>query len=682
VKRLLVQSALLIVTATAGASELIGYTELQTNLPGGRHANVRTMRAMVVNADGSGRRALADGLANEHDAWTQFAGWSPDGKQAIILRGWESPENARWEEDHKTFRFTNEGWLVDTFLLDLATGELTNVTAVDRVSFYNSALFFWPHDSSKLGFTALVDGNSHPFRMNIDGRDKVDLTSESKEFAYGFSSSPDGRRIAYHKSYQVFLADADGSHAVQVQTGQPFNFVPTWSPDGKWVLFLSGEHYHCHPHVVRADGSGLRKLADRGGYRGVVAFLDVPDFHGGSSDTPVWSADGHSIFHTAQVGPNVELFQTWLDGRSERLTRSPTGTLNYHPQPSADGRSLAFGSRRDGIRQLFIMNLNDHSLHPLTNLPRGRAAMWPSWQPAAPAKIPVILDTDIGGDIDDTWALALLLRSPEFDVKLVVSDTGDTEYRSKIIARMLEVAHRTEIPVGVGIRQSTRGGPQAAWVAGYDLARYPGKVYRDGVDAILKTIKESPVPITLICIGAMPNIKAALERSPEITRRVRFVGMHGSVRLGYGGKPRPDPEANVISDVPAAKAVFTASWPMTITPLDTCGLVHLAGENYRKVAASANPLARAVIENYEIWRRAGDPKVKQPATASSVLFDTVAIHLGRSQEWLRMEDLPLVITDDGFTRVDSKGKKVACAMSWTDQAAFERMLVERLTGGR
>ena len=681
-KWLLSKTAFLILTATAGAGELIGYTELQTNIPGSRHANVKTMRAMVVNADGSGRRELAKDLANEPDAWTQFAGWSPDGKQAIILRGWESPDNARWEEEHQTFRFTKEGWLVDTFLLDLATGTLVNLTGVDRVSFYNSGLFFWPDDSSKLGFTALIDGNSHPFHMDRDGRNKLDLTSGSKEFAYGFSSSRDGRRIAYHKSYQVFLADADGSHVMQVQTGHPFNFAPTWSPDGKWVLFVSGEHYNCHPYVVRADGSSLRKLADRGGYRGVVPFLDVPDFHGGSSDTPVWSADGRSVYHTAQAGPNIELFQTWLDGRSERLTNSPYGSQNYHPQPSADGRWLAFGARQQGIRQLQVMNLGDHSVRPITRLPRGKAAMWPHWQPAAAPKIPVILDTDIGGDIDDTWALALLLRSPELDVKLVVSDTGDTEYRSKIIARMLEVAHRTDIPLGVGIRQSTQGGPQSAWVAGYDLARYPGKVFRDGVDAIVRTIKDSPQPVTLICIGAVPNIKAALERSPEIAQRVRFVGMHGSVRLGYGGKPTPDAEANVVSDVAAAKVVFSASWPMTITPLDTCGLVRLSGENYRKVAASTDPLARAVIENYETWRRAGDPKAKEPATASSTLFDTVAIHLAHSHDWLRMEELPIVISDDGFTRIDPKGKRINCAMAWTNQAEFERVLVERLTGGR
>src|SRR5205823_13626414 len=108
------------------------------------------------------------------------------------------------------------------------------------------------------------------------------------------------------------LADADGSHAVKVETGHPFNFVPTWSPDGQWVLFVSGEHYNCHPHIVRADGMGLKKLADRNGYRGVTEFLDVPDFHGGSSDTPVWSADGHSVFYTAKVGNNTELLQITL----------------------------------------------------------------------------------------------------------------------------------------------------------------------------------------------------------------------------------------------------------------------------------------------------------------------------------------------------------------------------------
>ena len=68
-----------------------------------------------------------------------------------------------------------------------------------------------------------------------------------------------------------------------------------------------------------------------------------------------------------------------------------------------------------------------------------------------PRPVPVILDTDIGDDIDDTWALALALKSPELDMKLVVTDYGNTEHRAKIVARVLEVAGRTDIPIGIGI---------------------------------------------------------------------------------------------------------------------------------------------------------------------------------------------------------------------------------------
>src|SRR5438093_1464620 len=88
---------------------LIGYTEFRTDLPGGRHANVRTMRAVVVKGDGSGRSPVSGELAREADTWTQFAGWSPDGKTAIVGRAWQSPENARWEEEHRQFRYTKQG---------------------------------------------------------------------------------------------------------------------------------------------------------------------------------------------------------------------------------------------------------------------------------------------------------------------------------------------------------------------------------------------------------------------------------------------------------------------------------------------------------------------------------------------------------------------------------------------
>lgn len=306
----------------------------------------------------------------------------------------------------------------------------------------------------------------------------------------------------------------------------------------------------------------------------------------------------------------------------------------------------------------------------------------PGAEPAKGArKIPVILDTDIGDDIDDTWALALLLKSPELDLKMVVTDYGKSEYRAKVIAKLLETAKRTDVAVGLGQEGKGEGG-QAKWVADYDLARYPGKVHKDGVGALIETIMTSPEKVTLICIGPAPNIKAALERQPEIATRVRFVGMYGSVYKGYDGAAQPHAEWNVKADPKAAQKVFTAPWPMTITPLDTCGLVRLKGAKFQKVAQSKDPIAQAVIENYRHWASAGKPKPVEKLDASSVLFDTVAVYLAFSQELLNVETLKLRATDDGFTRIDPQGKAIACAVSWKDLGAFEDFLVERLTGGR
>ena len=159
---------------------LIGYTELRTDLPGGRYVNQATMRAVVVKADGTGRRVLGEELTREKGTWTQFYGWSPDGKTAILLRGWESEENGKWEEEHKTFRYSAEGWLYDGYLFDLASGKATNVTGgADRVSHYNVGLGYLPGEPTKLGFLALVNGANRRFRMDLDGKNKREVNKES-----------------------------------------------------------------------------------------------------------------------------------------------------------------------------------------------------------------------------------------------------------------------------------------------------------------------------------------------------------------------------------------------------------------------------------------------------------------------------------------------------------------------
>ena len=379
--------ALLCVLPTTACAEdarpacWIGYTEGRNDLPGGQFANWVTNRACVVRADGTGRRVLAAELTRKPHSWTQFAGWSPDGTVALLGSHWESPGNAAWERRHRTFRMT-EGWLSDTCLLDLATNRITNVTAVDRVSIYNTGLFYLPGGKG-LGFTPLINGVSKPYVMDLDGKNKRDVSGRGTGFAYGYSAAPDGTRISYHENYQIYISRPDGGDKRKVETGNPFNFVPQWSPDGAWLLFVSGEHYNCHPHVVTKDGAGLRKLADRGGYRGVVERLKYPDFHSESSDVPVWSADSRYVFYTAKVGDRVELMRVALDGTVRQLTRSRPGVRHYHLAASPDGKWLLFGSDRSGIMQLYVAKADGTEARPITDVPAGSCAMHGHWQPVA-----------------------------------------------------------------------------------------------------------------------------------------------------------------------------------------------------------------------------------------------------------------------------------------------------------
>jgi inosine-uridine nucleoside N-ribohydrolase len=308
-------------------------------------------------------------------------------------------------------------------------------------------------------------------------------------------------------------------------------------------------------------------------------------------------------------------------------------------------------------------------------LPAARAADAPTARP-----IPVILDTDIGDDIDDSWALALLLKSPELDLKLAVGDYGKSEYRARLLAKFLQRAGRSDVPVALGLDIAPRGaGRQIVWVKDYDLMSYPGQVRADGVQAIIDTIMRSPQPVTLICIGPAPNIAAALKREPRIALHARFVGMDGSVRLGYGGARQPCAEWNVKADPKALQAVFAAPWDITITPLDTCGLVQLTGDKYRRVRDATDRNVADLVANYRLWLAADPASSADTANQhSSTLFDPVAVYLAMHQDLFVMEQLQLRVTDDGFTVIDPQARMVNVAAQWKNLDDYETFLANRL----
>jgi len=330
-----------------------------------------------------------------------------------------------------------------------------------------------------------------------------------------------------------------------------------------------------------------------------------------------------------------------------------------------------------GVVVLFLTLLSCSTTRD--NLPRQEPFCRLEEQPRC-KKTPVVFDTDIGSDIDDTWALCLLLQSPELDVKLITTAVGDTSAKARIVAKFLEAAGRADIPVGIGLAHADKekGHNQDEWVKDYKLSSYPGTVYQDGVQALIDTIMNSSEPIVVIAVGPLSNIAAALQREPRIVEKASFIGMHGSIRRGYGGKATPDAEWNAKFYPEATQKVFTTGWDMTITPLDTCGIVKLKGAKYKKVLESKNPLARAIIENYRVWAKSQGLEETKVDRGSTTLYDTVAIYLAVSTELVEMERLGIRVTDDGYTVIDNTAKKVNCATKWKDLGAFEDFLIQRL----
>jgi hypothetical protein len=159
----------------------------------------------------------------------------------------------------------------------------------------------------------------------------------------------------------------------------------------------------------------------------------------------------------------------------------------------------------------------------------------------APAKTKIILDTDIGDDIDDAFALALALRSPEVEILGITTAWGDTALRARLTQRFLYENGASEIPIAVGIAtRSTAAFSQARWAQ--DGA--PFEKQTDAVEFLLKQAQKNPGEITLVAIGPLTNRSSDRPRSGCISE-IQTSGSDGRFhqarlwRLGLHTRPRP-----------------------------------------------------------------------------------------------------------------------------------------------
>ena len=319
----------------------------------------------------------------------------------------------------------------------------------------------------------------------------------------------------------------------------------------------------------------------------------------------------------------------------------------------------------------------------------GMAVRYGNGQAAPTSRSPVaspqlvILDTDIGDDIDDAFALALALRSPELKILGVTTAFGDTELRARLVSRYLDAAGRSDIPVTAGVETKTdnvltqaayaRQGPRFS-----TLDPLKEWHYLDGVDFLLDQIRRYPGQITLIAIGPLFNVQAAIERDPATFKKLRrVVMMGGSINRGYDGRNGehrpPDTEWNISRDPAGAKALFAAGVPIFMMPLDSTQ-IRLETAKREAIFAHGSPLTDQLTLLYHQWRELNPGHATTPT-----LFDPVAVTYAIRPDLCPASPMRIEVDDKGFTRsVPGTPNAQVCLRS--DEKEFLKFMLSRVTG--
>jgi len=284
----------------------------------------------------------------------------------------------------------------------------------------------------------------------------------------------------------------------------------------------------------------------------------------------------------------------------------------------------------------------------------------------------VIIDTDIGDDIDDAYALTLALHSPGFEILGVTTAWGDTALRAKLAARLLATAGARNIPVDAGVPTPSKSVfSQRAWATAG-----PASAHGNAVDFLLAQAKRYPHQVTLIAIGPLTNVGAAIDRDPAAFRLLnRVVLMGGSIHCGYGNPrstppPPPEPEYNIAMDPRAARKLLASGVPVFMMPLDSTQW-KLDDGKLAQIAARSTPATDTLLVLTTEWQLATHQH-------TPTLFDVMAVAYAVRPDICPTTPLRLQVDDKGFTRV-VEGQTNAHACLKANGDAFFQLLLPRLS---
>ena len=287
--------------------------------------------------------------------------------------------------------------------------------------------------------------------------------------------------------------------------------------------------------------------------------------------------------------------------------------------------------------------------------------------PAAPSKVPIILDTDIGTDIDDAFALALVINSPELELLGVTTVAGDTQARARLAAKLLWEAGGTwrKVPVYAGEPGKPQPIEQTRWANGFTSS----VLHMSGaVDFIKTEINRRPGTVTIIAIGELTNVAALLKSDPSMAKQIKLIAMMGgSIARGHAPDSKPEAEWNVKSNPEAAQTVFSSGVPLLMAPLDVTAMLQLDAAGRRRVFTHLTPLTNALTILYHLW-----------GNDTPTLFDPMAVAMLIDPSLCETQRLAIEVDAQGFTRVVEGKPANATVGMRTDPKRFFEFYLSRV----
>jgi purine nucleosidase len=287
----------------------------------------------------------------------------------------------------------------------------------------------------------------------------------------------------------------------------------------------------------------------------------------------------------------------------------------------------------------------------------------------------IIIDTDIGDDIDDAFAIALALESPEAKILGITTAWGNTPLRARVTRRFLRDTGHADIPVAIGQEKYPAKGTLNFSQARY-AEREPEAKLPAAVDFLLEQIRQHPGEITLVAIGPETNLGAAIDRDAQTFKKLkRVVLMGGSIYRGYDGLAYPlgptkaTPEWNILCDVEAARKVFASGVPLYVMPLDSTQ-VKLEELERARLFSRGTPMTDSLAVLYHQW-------AYETRQVTPTLFDVIAMGYAIRPELCPMKKMRLSVAEDGSTKVvEGEANAEVCLAS--DSEAFLKFYLGRV----